>query len=219
MLETTVLISGSGTNLQALIDACASDRLNIKIKHVISNRKEATGLERAHKAGIPHSILSAQDYDSRDEYDQALARLIAADEPELIILAGFMRILGHAVVRPFENRMINLHPSLLPRFRGTDTYRKAIESGAVIHGASIHFVTAELDGGPVISQVRIPIEAGDSPESLARRLAPREHELMVATANLFAHYSVRSKDGTVFLDDYPLKQPLYLQANGKFENL
>ncbi|MDH3925730.1 MAG: phosphoribosylglycinamide formyltransferase, partial [Xanthomonadales bacterium] len=174
-LKTTVLISGGGSNLQALIDARDSGRLNVDITHVISNVADAGGLDRAERAGISSSVLPHGDFDSRDAFDRALALLIAASAPDLVVLAGFMRIIGAPVLEPFQGRLINLHPSLLPLYRGTETYRRAIESGDRQHGASIHFVTAQLDGGPVISQVTIPIETQDSPDTLAARLSPEEH--------------------------------------------
>jgi phosphoribosylglycinamide formyltransferase-1 len=212
----TVLISGNGSNLQALIDARADGRLKLERIHVISNNAAAFGLERTRKAGIPHSILSHQTFADRDAFDLALARLIAAQTPDLVILAGFMRILGPAVLTRFHGKMINLHPSLLPLYRGVNTYEQAIGAGDSEHGASMHFVTAELDGGPVISQVRIPIEKDDDARSLAQRLAPREHELVVATTELFILNSVQCRDEQVFVNGRPLAHPLMLQADGQF---
>jgi len=214
--KIAVLISGNGSNLQALIDARELGRLAIECIHVISNNAAAFGLERARKAGIPYSILAYDGFNSREDFDQALAALMAAQTPDLVILAGFMRILGPAVLLRFSGRMINLHPSLLPLYRGIDTYTRAIQAGATEHGASMHFVTAELDGGPVISQVRIPVEKDDDPRSLAARLAPREHELVVSTTELFIHSSVECRHGRVFVDGKQLKHPLLLQADGKF---
>jgi len=139
-LKVTVLISGTGSNLQALIDARSSGRLDIDLNHVISNVADAKGLE------IRTSILEHGAFTNRDDFDRALALLIAAGDPGLVVLAGFMRIIGPAVLAPYDGRMINLHPSLLPLYRGTGTYRRAIEAGDSMHGASIHFVTGELDG-------------------------------------------------------------------------
>ena len=162
-LKTTILISGTGSNLQALIDARCPVSPDFEINHVISNVADARGLERAENAGISTSVLEHGAFSSRDDFDRALALLIAARDPDLVVLAGFMRIIGPEALRPFQGRMINLHPSLLPLYRGTDTYRRAIEAGDPWHGASIHFVTEELDGGPVLSQVKIPIQPGFSP--------------------------------------------------------
>jgi phosphoribosylglycinamide formyltransferase 1 len=213
----TVLISGKGSNLQALIDACDSGQLSADLVHVISDRADAAGLERASGAGVPTSILEAGGFTGRGPYDQALANLVAEHSPDLVILAGFMRILGPATVQRFGSRMINLHPSLLPLYRGTDTYRRAIEARDKEHGSSMHFVTAELDGGPVISQVRIPIVDNDTPVSLAARLAPREHDLVVATAELFCRCPVQCMHGTVTVDGDALQRPLQLRDDGTFE--
>ncbi len=212
----TVLISGNGSNLQALIDACRSGRLDLELVHVISDSSTALGLERARKAGIPRSVLAHAGFASRGEFDHALTQLLAAQTPDLVILAGFMRILGPVVLDRFNGRMINLHPSLLPLYRGTNTYSRALAAGDCEHGASMHFVTAELDGGPVISQVRIPIEAGDDAQTLATRLAGREHDLVVATAALFSRCSVECRNGRVFVDGELLHHPLQLQADGHF---
>jgi phosphoribosylglycinamide formyltransferase 1 len=212
----TVLISGNGSNLQALIDACHSGRLPVEIVHVISNWADAAGLARAARAGIPTSVLEHTRFRERREFDQALAGLIASHAPDLVVLAGFMRILGPAVVERFKCRMINLHPSLLPRHPGTDTCRRAIEAGDVEHGASMHFVTAELDGGPVISQVRIPIRQDDDAHSLMARLAPREHDLVVATVELFNRFSVQCADKAVTIDGQRQASPLLLDQHGFF---
>jgi len=214
-LKVTVLISGGGSNLQALIDARDSGRLTIDITHVISNVADAGGLVRAGQAGISSSVLPHGSFSSREKFDRALAVLMAAYKPDLVVLAGFMRIIGQTVLEPFQGRLINLHPSLLPLYRGTDTYRRAIESGDKQHGASIHFVTAELDGGPVISQVIIPIENRESPASLAARLSPREHDLIVATVELFARHQVECTEGTVIVDGAELVNPLALQADNQ----
>ncbi len=214
--KLTVLISGNGSNLQALIDAGKSGRLDLELVHVISNNPTAFGLERARQAGIPCSILEHEGFASGGEFDRELAQLIATATPDLVILAGFMRILGPAVLNRFSGRMINLHPSLLPLYRGTHTYERALAAGDSEHGASMHFVTAELDGGPVISQVRIAIEADDDPRTLAARLAGREHDLVVATAELFGHCTVECRNGRVFIEGELLHHPLQLQADGHF---
>ena len=216
-LKMTVLISGTGSNLQALIDARQSGRLDIDINHVISNVADAKGLERAEHAGIRTSILEHGAFSNRDDFDRALALLIAAGEPDLVVLAGFMRIIGPAILEPFRGGMINLHPSLLPLYRGTDTYRRAIDAGDSQHGASIHFVTAELDGGPVISQVVIPIEAGEYPDSLAAKLSPMEHLLLVATVEFFAGHRVECSEGAILVDGEKLTGPLQLQADGRLQ--
>ena len=211
--RATVLISGTGSNLQALIDAKAAGRLDLDINHVISNVADAPGLERAEKAGIRTSVLEHGRFADRNDFDAALALLMAAGEPELVILAGFMRIIGDPVLQPFEGRMINLHPALLPKYRGVDTYLRALDAGDDIHGASIHFVTAELDGGPVISQVVIPILQDDTADTLQARLGPKEHDLVVATVEFFTRHAVKCEGGTVTVDGNPIDKPLLLQEN------
>ena len=213
-LRATVLISGNGSNLQALIDAIEAGRLELDINHVISNVASARGLERAAAAGIRTSVLEHNRFDKRDDFDAAMALLMAAGEPDLVILAGFMRIIGDAILVPFEGRMINLHPALLPKYRGVNTYQRAIDAGDDIHGASIHFVTAELDGGPVISQVVIPILPEDDAESLAARLGPKEHELIVATVEFFTRHRVECDGGSITADGSIVEKPYILHSDG-----
>jgi len=213
--KVSVLVSGSGSNLQALIDARRAGLLDIEINHVISNVAQARALERAEQAGIPTSVLEHGRFADREEFDRALAVLIASRRPDLVVLAGFMRIIGPQVLQPFQGKMINLHPSLLPKYRGTGTYRRAIEAGDREHGASIHFVTEELDGGPVVSQVVIPILDGDDPDSLAARLGPEEHRLVVATVRFLAQHRVECADGAVRVDGSNLGAPLRLDEDGE----
>lgn len=217
-LRVCVLISGSGSNLQALIDARAQDRLDIDIVHVISNVTGAPGLARACRAGIPASVLEHGRFENRDDFDQALAVLMEAGQPDLIVFAGFMRVVGEPVLNRHVGRMINLHPSLLPRYPGLDTYRRAIEADDTVHGASLHFLTAELDGGPVIAQRRIPILPSDDVKALAGRLAPEEHRLVVATVELFARHTVELHNDRVLIDGAPLAAPLQLGENGTLHN-
>ena len=212
--RASVLVSGSGSNLQALIDARNEGRLDLDIVHVISNVAGARALSRAEQAGIDTSVLEHGRFADRHAFDRALALLMAAHEPDLVVLAGFMRIIGPEALEPFTGRMINLHPSLLPLYRGTGTYQRAIDAGDREHGASIHFVTQELDGGPVISQVVIPILPDDDAASLAARLGPEEHRLVVATAGLFTRHTVECRDGQVFVDGNPQARPLRLQPDG-----
>jgi phosphoribosylglycinamide formyltransferase-1 len=216
-LKVTVLISGTGSNLQALIDARRAGALDIDINHVISNFADAKGLERAENADIRTSILEHGAFTNRDEFDRSLALLIAAGDPDLVVLAGFMRIIGAEILEPFRGRIINLHPSLLPLYRGTDTYRRAIDAGDSKHGASIHFVTEELDGGPIISQVAIPIEADDDPDSLAAKLSPMEHRLVVATVEFFARHRVECNISSIMVDGEKLAGPLRLQTDGQLK--
>lgn len=212
--KATVLISGNGSNLQALIDARDQGRLDIDLVNVISNKADARGLERAARAKIPSTILDHRGFSDRNEFDRALAVVTSAAKPDLVILAGFMRIIGPGMLDHFAGRIINLHPSLLPLYRGTDTYQRAIDAGDSEHGASIHFVTEELDGGPVISQVRIPVLANDDKDSLAARLAPMEHRLLVSTIELFSWHDVECRNGCVLCDGNKLNNVLLLQKDG-----
>lgn len=214
-LRTAVLISGSGTNLRALIEARDQGRLALDLCHVISSRRDAPGLKHAERAGISTTVVQ---HDDAAEQDRAILARLAPLAPELIVLAGYMRILGPEAVTPFAGRMINLHPSLLPRYKGLDTYRRALAAGDTEHGASIHFVTADLDAGPVIAQVRIPVLQGDSPATLASRLAPREHELLCATVELFTRRRVECSQDRVLLDGMVLAEPLQLDENGQLYN-
>lgn len=213
-LRLCVLISGSGTNLQALIDARDSGRLDIEIVHVISNVAGVAGLERASKAGIACSVLEHGGFESRAQFDLALSVLMASHAPDLFVFAGFMRIVGEAVVSRFIGRMINLHPSLLPLYTGLHTYERALAAGDREHGASIHFLTSELDGGPVIGQVKIPIHADDNSDTLCQRLAPEEHRLMVAVVELFCQGRVELRNGGLVLDGSSGHKPLLLTRDG-----
>lgn len=181
-----VLISGNGSNLQAIIDAIDAGRLAASVAAVVSNRKDAGGIERARRAGIPVRVIAHGDFACRAQFDDALAEAIEAFTPDLVILAGFMRILGAAFIRRFDRRILNIHPSLLPRFKGTHTHRRAIEAGETEHGATVHVVTEDLDDGPVVSQVRVPVLPGDDEETLATRVLDREHELYPAAIATYA---------------------------------
>jgi len=184
-LPVVVLVSGSGSNLQALIDGAQAD-LPIRIRAVVSNEPGAFGLERARRAGIGTRVLNHRDYPSREAYDAALGDLIDGFEPGLIVLAGFMRILTPAFVARFRGRMLNIHPSLLPKFRGLHTHQRALAAGEIVHGASVHFVTEALDGGPVVLQAKVPIEPGDDPQQLAARVLCQEHRIYPQAVRWFA---------------------------------
>jgi len=205
-----VLISGGGSNLQAIIDATQDGRIRGKITAVISNKADAYGLERANKANIPTRVLDHREYQDRESFDAALGDLIEEFQPSLIILAGFMRILTEDFVRRFEGRMLNIHPSLLPKYRGLHTHKRALEAGDDIHGASVHFVTPELDGGPAILQAEVPIIEGDTPESLASRVLEQEHVIYPLVASWFTDGRVRLDESGVVFDDKLLQQPLKL---------
>ena len=170
-----MLISGRGSNLQALIDAIASGGLNATIAVVISNRQDAGGLERARAAGIEAIVISHRDFGSRDDYDRALARELRARAVGVVCLAGFMRLIGTELIDAFPSHILNIHPSLLPAFPGLDAQRQAIEHGVRVSGVTVHLVTAELDGGPIVVQRSVPVVAGDTAESLAARILDEEH--------------------------------------------
>jgi len=216
-LKAAVLISGTGSNLKALIDAVKSGRLALDIVRVVSNRADAGGIEHARAAGIPVSIISHQDYPDRQAHDDAVAQVLDGDGTELVILAGYMRILGESFTTSFEGRMINLHPSLLPLYKGLDTYTRALNAGDHETGASIHIVTPGLDSGPVISQVRIPIEPGDDAGSLRNRLGSLEHKLLVATVDQFCQRTVRFESGKIMYGNHALGQPLQMSHDGTFQ--
>jgi phosphoribosylglycinamide formyltransferase 1 len=170
-----VLISGRGSNLQALIDAIATGRLDASIAVVISNRKDAAGLERAREAGIESIVVSHRDFGSRDDYDRALATELQGRGVNLVCLAGFMRLVGSELIEAFPSRILNIHPSLLPAFPGLDAQKQAIEHGVKVSGVTVHLVTAELDGGPIVIQRAVPVMPGDTAESLAERILEEEH--------------------------------------------
>ena len=216
-LPVAVLISGTGSNLKALINAVEQDHLELDLCHVISNRTDAPGLDHASDAGIPCSVINAHSAGGSEDQDREIGQCLAACGAELVVLAGYMRILGADLVQRFLGQMINLHPSLLPRYPGLHTYERVIANGDHEHGASIHYVTTELDGGPVISQVRIPVLPHDTSDTLAARLGPREHNLLQATVELFTHGRVKMRPGGVLLDAQRLQQPLVLSVNNDFE--
>ena len=172
-----VLISGRGSNLQALIDAIADGRLSAEIAVVISNKAGAYGLERAGAAGIPTLTVGHRDYPTRDAFEEVLVRELRARDVSLVCLAGFMRLLGRTFLDAFPGAILNIHPSLLPSFPGVDAQRQALEHGAKVAGATVHFVTGELDGGPIIVQSAVPILDDDTAETLAARILDEEHRI------------------------------------------
>jgi phosphoribosylglycinamide formyltransferase 1 len=179
-----VLISGRGSNLQALIDAIAGGILRARIAIVISNRPEAGGLERARAAGIETLVLDHRAFGSRDEYDAALAAALRARGVSLVCLAGFMRLVGSPLLEAFPNRILNVHPSLLPAFPGVDAQRQAFEHGVKVSGATVHLVTAELDGGPIVLQSAVPVRDDDTVETLSARILVEEHRVYAEAARI-----------------------------------
>lgn len=177
MSDIGVLISGRGSNLQALIDAVADHRLDARISVVISNNPGAEGLDRARAAGIDALVMNHRTYPSRDAYDTALADLLRAKNVSLVCLAGFMRLIGSTLLDAFPNRIVNIHPSLLPAFPGVDAQRQALEHGVKVSGATVHLVTNELDGGPIVMQAVVPVRDDDSVDSLSSRILIQEHRI------------------------------------------
>ena len=215
--RVAALISGEGSNLQALIDAARAGRLGAEIVVVISNLAEARGLERARAAGIGTRHVAAVRGAERAAYDSALAAELAAHEPDLIVLAGFMRILGTPFVDRFAGRMLNIHPSLLPAYTGLDTHRRVLEARERWHGATVHFVTAALDAGPAVLQYRLPVHGDDTVESLARRVHVGEHLILPRAVAWFAAGRLRLAGGSVMLDGQPLQAPVLVNEEGELQ--
>ncbi len=210
-LSLVVLVSGSGSNLQAIIDATAND-LPAKIAAVISNRDDAYGLERASQNGIETRVLNHKPYPDRETYDQALMALIDSFQPGLIILAGFMRILSPLFVQHYQGRLLNIHPSLLPKYKGLHTHQRALEAGETLHGASVHFVTEELDGGPVILQAQVPVETNDTEERLAARVLKQEHIIYPQVIRWFAEGRIAINNHQLEMDGKPLSNPVIINT-------
>ena len=215
-LKAAVLISGTGSNLKALIDAIAINDLDLNIVRVVSNRADAPGINHAMNAEIPVSVISHTAFPDRQAHDAAVASILQQSQAELIILAGYMRILSEEFTNRYSGRMINLHPSLLPLYKGLDTYNRVLQSGDNQTGASIHFVTAGLDSGPVISQVTMPVGSDDDEKSLKVRLGPLEHQLLTATVRLFCNREITYRQGLVLYREQEIKQPLQLNNDGSF---
>lgn len=200
-----ILISGSGSNMQAIIDAVDSGDIPGHISAVISNRPDAFGLERAQAAGIHTELLDHTEFKSREIFDLNLIRKIDEFEPDLVILAGFMRILTPDFVRRYNGKLINIHPSLLPKYQGLHTHKRAIEAGDTEHGASVHFVTEELDGGPVFIQASVPVKEGDTPEVLAKRVLIQEHKIFPIAVKWFMEGRVQLENGIPHMDGVSLE--------------
>ena len=207
-LPIAVLVSGNGSNLQAIIDAAAGGTLDARVVQVVSDRPGVPALERARAAGIPATTVRPADYPDREAWTAALGRALDASGAGLVVLAGFMKVLDAALVRRWAGRMLNVHPSLLPKYRGLHTHRRALEAGDEVHGTSIHFVTEELDGGPVILQARIPVRPGDDEASLNARIQAREHEVYPEVIGWFASGRLSLGPDGIVLDGRPLDAPV-----------
>lgn len=204
-LPIVVLVSGNGSNLQAIIDAIDSGRLNARICAVISNMANAYSLQRAQSAGIPGIVIEHANFPQREAFDEQLKACIEQYQPALIVLAGFMRILSDDFVRGYAGKMINIHPSLLPRHRGLHTHRKALEAGDSEHGLSIHYVSTELDGGPLIMQVKVPVLAADTEQTLAQRVLIQEHIAYPRVIQWIADKRLKLVADQVMFDNKPVK--------------
>ncbi|MEP7703542.1 phosphoribosylglycinamide formyltransferase [Paraglaciecola sp. 25GB23A] len=204
-----VLVSGNGSNLQAIIDACEQGKIPAKITAVISNKAQAYGLQRAKTAGIPAVVVDHTAYLTREAYDQQLLAQISKFAPDLIVLAGFMRILSHEFVENFQGQMLNIHPSLLPKYKGLHTHQRAIDAGDQEHGASVHFVTADLDDGPVVLQSKVPIFENQDAEELAERVIVQERQMYPLVVKWFCQDRLIMLNNKAFLDGIELEEQGY----------
>ncbi|HGF6559149.1 TPA: phosphoribosylglycinamide formyltransferase [Providencia alcalifaciens] len=212
MKNIVVLISGSGSNLQSIIDACQRHEIDGQIVAVVSNKSDAYGLVRAQEASIPALCVSSKAFADRQAYDAALLEAIEQYQPDLVVLAGFMRILTPEFVKHFTGKMLNIHPSLLPKYPGLHTHRRALENGDKEHGTSVHFVTEELDGGPIILQGHVPVLPQDTEDDLVERVKLQEHLIYPQVIAWFVSGRLVMQDGKALLDGQPLSATGY-QAN------
>lgn len=198
--KLAILISGRGSNMQALIDACAQPDFPAEIALVLSNRPDAGGLDRAKEAGLPTAVVDHAGYETREAFEAVMSDLIEASGAQLVCLAGFMRLLTADFVNHWRDRLINIHPSLLPAFPGLHTHERAIEAGVKLHGCTVHFVRAEMDNGPIIGQAAVPVLSGDTPDTLAARVLAAEHKLYPACVKLVASGKARVRGDIVKTD-------------------
>ena len=212
--RTVILISGSGTNLQSFIDKVEAGALDLDLCLVFSNRPDAFGLERAKKACIPTACIEHGDFDDREAFDRAVATVIGQYEPELIILAGFMRILSPWFVQHFEGKVLNIHPALLPKYPGLDTHQRALDAGDEWHGSTVHFVTEELDGGPRILAGRLRVDPNETANELQHRVQAIEHQIYPAAAEMVGSGRVRFEDGHAVIDGDIAAEPIVRTFDG-----
>ncbi len=210
--KLAVLISGSGSNLQALIDAAFSSTAPFSVVGVISDQPDAYGLTRAAAAGIPTTVVTRASVASRAAFDAALADAVDALQPDLVILAGFMRIIGGRLIDDYAGRMLNIHPALLPKYKGLHTHQRCLDNGDPTHGSTVHFVTAELDGGPPVVQAVLNVSSQDNSASLAKRVLSLEHVIFPLATSWFAEGRLRLVDGQALLDGKVLNEPVVMTA-------
>jgi phosphoribosylglycinamide formyltransferase-1 len=212
VLRLVVLVSGRGSNLRAIESRIAAGKLPARICAVLSDREDAAALVWAAERGIAARVVPRSRFANGADFDRAIGEVIASHDPGLVVLAGFMRILGDALVQRFAGRMLNIHPSLLPKYPGLNTHQKVLAAGDTEHGASVHFVTAELDGGPVVLQARVPVLPGDDEAQLAARVLVQEHRIYPLAIGWFAEGRLRLEGGVAWLDGQPLETPLLIDG-------
>ncbi len=212
-----VLISGNGSNLQAIIDHVQQGHVNANIACVISNNKDAHGLVRATQAHVPVHVIEHTHYPSREAFDAELVATLGTYDLDLVFLAGFMRILSKVFVDEYRDRILNIHPSLLPKFPGLHTHRRVHEAGETEHGCSVHFVTPDLDEGPLVIQAKIPVNDSDDPKSLAKRLLEKEHTVCPLAVKWFSEGRLSCVNETVYFDNKPLLTPILLASEHEIE--
>jgi phosphoribosylglycinamide formyltransferase-1 len=213
VLPIAVVISGRGSNMEAIARVALRPGSGYQVVSVIADRESAGGLERAAALGLPTAVVPVRQFTDRATFDAALAEAIQASGARLVALAGFMRILSSGFVERFAGRLLNIHPSLLPKYKGLDTHARAIAAGDTHHGASVHYVTAELDGGPVIMQGRLRLASGDTPESVSARVHALEHIIYPHVCSLIAHGRIEWRAGSVYFDGAPLTSPLVEESD------
>lgn len=212
-LSLVVLVSGYGSNLQAILDRVATGSLPVEVRAVVSDRPEAEALKRARAAGVQTETVTPAEFPGKAAYDGALIRAVDRHEPGLVVLAGFMRILGPEFVRRHLGRMLNIHPSLLPKYRGLHTHRRVLEAGDKTHGCSVHFVTEELDGGPVIARAEVPVLPGDDEAALRARVQSCEHRLYPEAIGWYAAGRLRLDGQRAVFDGVPMTMPKLFPCN------
>lgn len=209
MKNIVVLISGSGSNLQAILEACECDTSRAKVCAVFSNKADAYGLERAKQFSVPAHYIDPKAFTDREHFDRELMKAIDQYQPDIVVLAGYMRILSSEFVRHYLGKMVNIHPSLLPKYPGLHTHQRAIDAGDKEHGTSVHFVTEELDGGPVILQAKVPVFEEDDAEALAARVLTQEHSIYPLVIKWLAEERLAMREGIAYLDGNTLGQSGY----------